>query len=150
MSSGNNRKKSSTFVAVIAVSIVAIWVISGIVIYFSLETWSDRGTFGDMFGAINALFSGLALAGVVYAILQQQEELSLHYKELKRTASAQEKSEKALREQVEIQAQSAKLNAMSTVLSHLNSEIAHSSGLDKERLQKDAQKVLLQIEELMS
>lgn len=43
---------------------------------------SERGTFGDMFGAINALFSGLAFGGVIYAILLQRRELVLQRSEL--------------------------------------------------------------------
>jgi hypothetical protein len=35
----------------------------------------DSGTLGDSFGAVNALFSGLALAGVVVAIVLQHVEL---------------------------------------------------------------------------
>lgn len=38
-------------------------------------TLGERGTFGDMFGAVNALFSGLAFAGVVVAIVLQSQEL---------------------------------------------------------------------------
>ncbi len=37
--------------------------------------WSKSGTFGDTFGASNALFSGLALAGVIVTILVQKKEL---------------------------------------------------------------------------
>lgn len=36
-----------------------------------------------MFGAVNALFSGLAMAGVIYAVFLQREELSLQRQELK-------------------------------------------------------------------
>lgn len=43
------------------------------------------GVKGDAFGAVNALFSGLALAGVVAAILLQSEELKLQRKELEET-----------------------------------------------------------------
>ena len=47
--------------------IVVLWFTSwGLINTFIIET--DRGAFGDMFGAVNALFSGLALAGVVIAI----------------------------------------------------------------------------------
>jgi hypothetical protein len=35
----------------------------------------DGGTFGDKFGFINSLFSGLAFVGLIAAILLQQEEL---------------------------------------------------------------------------
>jgi hypothetical protein len=66
-------------------SIVAIvifmWAASGALLY----GMNDRGTFGDMFGAINALFSGLAFAGVIYAILLQRIELRLQRNELSLT-----------------------------------------------------------------
>ena len=66
--------------------------------------WSDRASFGDMFGAVNALFAGLAFAGVVCALLLQQrqitqqleelalqrEELNLSRMEMARQARAQE------------------------------------------------------------
>ncbi len=35
----------------------------------------DRGTFGDMFGGLNALFSGLAFATIIYTIYVQNIEL---------------------------------------------------------------------------
>lgn len=46
---------------------------------------NERGTFGDMFGAANALFSGAALAGVIYAILLQRHEISIAKRELRYT-----------------------------------------------------------------
>ena len=41
-----------------------------------------RGQLGDMFGVIGALFSGLAFAGVVVTMLQQNEDLNLQRKDL--------------------------------------------------------------------
>ena len=41
-----------------------------------------RGQFGDSFGAVNALFAGLAFAGVIYAIILQKKELGLQRDEL--------------------------------------------------------------------
>ncbi len=70
--------KTPTFVIL---TIIAVWAISGWYLY----DLPDRGTFGDMFGAINALFSGLAFAGVIFAILLQRKELSLQRKELELT-----------------------------------------------------------------
>ena len=37
--------------------------------------WQTRGLFGDTFGALNALFSGFAFAGVIYAIFLQRQDL---------------------------------------------------------------------------
>lgn len=48
--------------------------------------WTEkngRGTFGDSFGVVNALFSGLAFAGVICAILLQKKELELQRAEIR-------------------------------------------------------------------
>lgn len=45
----------------------------------------ERGTLGDMFGTINALFSGLAFAGIIFTILLQRKELGYQRKELQET-----------------------------------------------------------------
>ncbi len=46
---------------------------------------NERGAFGDMFGAVNALFSGLAFAGIIISILLQNKELKLQREELEQT-----------------------------------------------------------------
>lgn len=47
------------------------------------ETASQaRGLFGDKFGAVNALFSGLAFAGIILTLLLQRRELSQSRSEL--------------------------------------------------------------------
>lgn len=56
--------------------VVAMWATS----WYLIPKWYNRaaleaGTFGDMFGAVNALFSGLAFAGLIYTISVQREEL---------------------------------------------------------------------------
>jgi hypothetical protein len=52
--------------------ILALWVLLGLIPFFLA---SQPGAFGGAFGAVNALFSGLALAGVVLAIILQTREL---------------------------------------------------------------------------
>lgn len=41
-----------------------------------------RGLFGDKFGAVNALFSGLAFAGIIFTIFLQRRELALQRSEI--------------------------------------------------------------------
>jgi hypothetical protein len=72
-----------------------------------------RGTFGDMFGAVNALFSGAALAGIIYSIMLQRKELKDTRAELKRTANAHE-------ETVKLGAYTAMLNAYSQQANYLH------------------------------
>ncbi|SDX81652.1 putative phage abortive infection protein [Paenibacillus sp. CF384] len=81
------------------------WFGSGILIQV---IWGDtgRGTIGDMFGAINALFSGLAFAGIIYTIMMQRKELALQREELKLQRDEVAKSTQELagqREQMEFQ-----------------------------------------------
>lgn len=63
----------------------------------------DAGAIGDAFGGVNALFSGLAFAGLVVTLFLQRQELELQRKELRWTldehrkmAKAQEETEKRL------------------------------------------------------
>lgn len=69
-----------------------VWVmLGGVVLLFLLNlslvlfikdsTW--RGTFGDQFGAVNALFSGLAFTGLIYTIILQRRDLELQRNDLK-------------------------------------------------------------------
>lgn len=103
----------------IGAAAILIQVSAGLITYLLLDKWEDRANFGDMFGAINTFFSGLAFAGVIYAILLQRHDLKLQRKELemtreelKRAALAQEKSEQALVEQAKMMELTAKLTAV--------------------------------------
>ena len=96
------------------------------------------GIVGDLFGAVNALFSGLAFAGLIYTIfLQKQDlklqrvEIALNRTELKKSANAQQHSEKALYEQVEQMKISAKLNALNTLINYYNIQIANTSNSEE-------------------
>ena len=76
----------------------------------------EKGKFGDTFGALNALFAGLAFAGVIYAILLQQKELALQRKELKLQRKTLEATE------VEIRGQKEQLQAQNQTLQKQNFE----------------------------
>ena len=124
---------------------------------------SSRGQFGDMFGAINAIFSGLALLGVVYAIFLQSEDLSLQRKELeltreelKRTTEAQEKSGEALSRQASSLKITAKLNGLSAILQHYNTLLGLTNsakyGIDTSQFnthKQDADKIIAEVKSLI-
>jgi hypothetical protein len=88
----------------------------GYAISTQFSGWSERGTFGDMFGAVNTLFSGLAFAGVIYAIFLQSQELELQRKELELTRTELSKSAAAQQEQAKLMLHTAKINAVSSML----------------------------------
>ena len=72
-SNKNNTETIKTIPIILVAIVITLWAGSG----FILHSVKNPGSFGDMFGAINALFSGLAFAGIIYAILLQRKELSL-------------------------------------------------------------------------
>lgn len=75
---------NAKWAAIIVSAIIVIWVGYLVLTGFALK-WDFDGEFGDTFGALNALFSGLAMGGVIVAIYMQQQELALQRKELELT-----------------------------------------------------------------
>lgn len=72
-------------------TVIVLWIISWLSIDYLIvpkteienpNLLSERGAFGDKFGFINSLFSGLALTGIIISIYFQQKELSLQRDEL--------------------------------------------------------------------
>lgn len=136
------------------IAVFIFWLVAELIPYYRFKDWAVRGQYGDSFGAINSLFSGLAFAGIIYTIILQQKELRLQRKELfytrkelERSSKAQEDSEKALREQSKLmqeQAQlmniqvklmekqsalmeeTAKLNAISTIVDFYTQSAVHA------------------------
>jgi hypothetical protein len=81
----NKSKKIKLIVTVSLIIVLAIWIGSIFINIKYISNWQTRGLFGDMFGSVNSLFSGLAFVGVILAIFLQSHELSLQRKELKKT-----------------------------------------------------------------
>jgi hypothetical protein len=93
--------KTKAFISII-IAVIAIWGLSFISLFF-FKDWSERGQFGDLFGSVNALFSGLAFAGLIYAILLQRKELSLQREELRLQREEMAASRQELAAQVSAQ-----------------------------------------------
>jgi len=91
------------------------WILIGAVLFVValwlgtvwLVPWFDRlgerGTFGDMFGAVNALFTGLAFAFVVYGLAVQRHEVKLLSEELQGTKHLAEEQQKLAEVQISAQ-----------------------------------------------
>jgi uncharacterized membrane protein len=63
-------------------AVAVVWLASAALVVAVLPGWTERGQFGDTFGAVNALFSGLAFAGLYWALRLQREQLELQRTEL--------------------------------------------------------------------
>jgi hypothetical protein len=127
---------STRTIASVAAGIVLLWAGIATAAYFLLPDWASRGQFGDVFGAVNSLFSGFAFSGLIFAILLQREdlelqrqELTLTRQELSRSAAAQEQSEAALRAQAQSAASSARLSTINFLLDHYKQELKAMRGV---------------------
>lgn len=79
-----SRKSRDFFFRALSIA-VAIWIVYTIIIAWAFwGRWASAGTFGDSFGALTSLFTCLTLAGTVYAVLMQREELELQRDEMRR------------------------------------------------------------------
>ena len=73
--------KRYAIVAIACVVVIAVWCVwfrfalSPPQRHPQIKALDKLGQLGDTFGAINALFTGLALVGLVYTIVQQQKQI---------------------------------------------------------------------------
>lgn len=105
--------------------VVIVWLISIYFLEWRIDDPTNRGTFGDSFGGVNSLFSGLALGGIIYTIFLQKKELSLQREELKET-----------REEFKIQNETLRLQRFENTffnLLTLHHQIVDSIDLDVEK-----------------
>lgn len=97
----NKDKKGTNYTLLVVFSIIVVILYAGSWYYIdSTYTGLDaRGQFGDKFGAVNALFSGLAFAGLIFTIILQKNELALQRKELSLTHEELKGQKEQLEEQ---------------------------------------------------
>ena len=72
----------------LVVGVVVLWAVFGFAPVLYIGAPEKAGELGDAFGAVNALFSGLAFAGVIYAIFLQRQDLALQREELSKSSGA--------------------------------------------------------------
>lgn len=125
----DNPKDSSVsilWIIIPSILILAIVFLYPIIIHYIFDvSHADKGTYGDSFGALNTLFSGLAFAVLIYTMMLQRKELALQREELEETrkelaksAAAQESTQKALNVQVAKLNQTAILNGSVALMNY--------------------------------
>ena len=79
---------------ILVITVFFVWAVSIPAVFLLYPKLSDASSFGDMFGAVNALFSALAFAGVVYALILQDNETRLNAEQFQKSLKATEISAK--------------------------------------------------------
>lgn len=152
------HKTKSNLLLKLILLVITIWGLSAILIIFFLSEWTERGTFGDLFGAVNALFSALAFAALIYTIVLQREEIKqnreeivLNRKELEKNSKLQRKAHEVLIRQVDQTHLSAKMNAMRTLVDYYNNQISNPKNNEGiiEKAKQKRKNVILQIDQLI-
>lgn len=65
--------------------VLLVMMLSAFIVIKLIEGWDHRGQFGDLFGVVNALFSGLAFAGLIITIRQQHIDLKYQRQAIEQT-----------------------------------------------------------------
>lgn len=126
----NDQKEDNVSIkllACLAIAAVIVCIVFFYAVFRFIGTWEHRGLFGDMFGALNALFSGLAFAGIIYAILLQRKELGLQREELRLSRDELTQQTKVFSAQLEAMQQQYEFERQK-VLRELGPEISGSGG----------------------
>ena len=115
-------RKTILVFALIPITFVSYW----FCLHYFLPSLQESGQFGDSFGAINALFTGLAFLILTWTIILQKnelklqrEELELTRKELEKSSGAQIESSKLMADQLEIQKMQIESQKIPKVISYL-------------------------------
>lgn len=90
----------------IIITIFVVWALFPVLLGWYMSTFTgcvqnfaERGQFGDSYGALNTLFSGLAFAGVIVAIFLQKEQLELQGREMTEMRTVVEAQKKEMESQ---------------------------------------------------
>jgi hypothetical protein len=100
-----DRDISPATFGILCGGVAVLWALCTLIIFLVFDNWTTRGQAGDSFGAVNALFSGLAFAGVIYSMNLQRKELNYQRQELQATREVYEAQLEEMRSSRELQAQ---------------------------------------------
>lgn len=112
-----NIERTTSLLLVGVALLVLTW--AAVVVWLSLPIdgvdIGKAGLFGDSFGLLTSMFSGLAFAGLIGTLLLQRQELKLQREELQLTRIELSRAATAQLKQVEALENTARLNALSTL-----------------------------------
>jgi len=112
------------------VGVVVVQLVSAVIILRVLPATEEHGTFGDMFGALNTLFSGWAFLGLIFTLLLQRQQLEEQRQEIRDARIAQQQSAESLRWQAQMGELVARLDALNHIVAVYDHKI--------ERLEREA------------
>jgi hypothetical protein len=115
--------------------VISLWILIGFMVpnWFTPGGTDVEGQFGDRFGAANALFAGLAFAGLLWTIWQQREEIQ---QARVQTGIMQEELEALREEQKELQklsAIAAEIQARASILDYYGIKASNPTQFERDK-----------------
>jgi hypothetical protein len=97
-------------------SFVVLWLFSAFAVPYFAGSLDQAGNFGDSFGGVSALFSGLALALAIYSMLLQQRQSAEFEKVTLASLSHQADVIKLIEKNLSDQANTAQVTALAALI----------------------------------
>lgn len=106
------------FWVVIFIVVLAICISYFIILHQLAFDPLKKGVFGDAFGALTSLFTGMAFIGVIFSIVLQRRDLRASITEMKSSAKAQNKQAEILALNIRMEALKSELEYKCTLMDH--------------------------------
>lgn len=90
MNTPTTAKRARIWILVLLCLVAGIlWAANWFLLTKYVPDTAKQGQFGDMFGAVNALFTALAFAGLTYTVFLQRDQLALQQREIVESGETQ-------------------------------------------------------------
>ena len=90
-----------------------------------ISTLGEKGVFGDSYGSVNSLFTGLAFSGLIFTIFLQQREIKLQRNDYSRQIEEMQLSRSEVARQTDIQEKQAALSMANLKMKALEAKIEY-------------------------
>jgi hypothetical protein len=147
--SPSNENRNVALIGLFGVlTVILVMTVYAVLVYSKISDMQNRGLFGDMFGALNTFFSGLAFLGVIIAIIIQQKQLQHQRQEMQVAMQAQDESVLSLQKELENSKTQIKIDAINHLLVALDRRISIMHGFRTQQEKTLYESLILERESL--
>ena len=135
-------------------SVLIVWVLFLLVVPYLFQwDWDKSGRFGDTFGALNALFTGLAFVVLLATLIQQSRKIDETKRDVEGERQLQKRTTELVAEQAKALALVARLNALTSRIEAYQVQIDESNDSGNteltQRLVGERRQLLLKLDEVL-
>lgn len=119
----SDNKKEWSFFIIISIAVFVLVLSFNLILscWINLPCPGTSGEFGDQFGVLNTLFTGLAFAGLIMTIILQRKDLALQRQEMRNAIIEQQAQTEQFEEQTRLQQKQYEESQKNFTISQTNS-----------------------------